>query len=252
MKQPISLTFVNSIYRTASSARTPWHKTRSSDLREIFPAVKNAAKNQFQLEDSQKFCDMEPISMPYKSAIAKDLCFTVLHRQKKAWHFFFIVGNCHPMCFFGAEATLWNDDFRARPNRWSQFALSWVSGKVSNALEMRGASCDARNTRSGLLAYIHTPRVWFVDIWPMVQDSPSRGHHISQIPHPGCPGLISSKSNASLSFDSISTAWDSTFWDWDWLLGWESLPWLQHIVGALPHVPLPAQKYMQEKHSQPI
>ena len=27
----------------------------------------------------------------------------------------------------------------------------------------------------------------------------------SRIPHPGCPGLISSKSNASLSVDSIST-----------------------------------------------
>ena len=115
----------------------------------------------------------------YKSAIFRDLSF--FHRfaliKKMAWQFFFIVGNWHPRCFFGRKRPCEMMIFGPGPIGGLN-SRSWVSGKVSNALEMRGASYDARNTRSGLLAYIHTPRVWFVDIWPMVQDSPSRGNHI--------------------------------------------------------------------------
>lgn len=156
MKQPISLTFVTSIYRTASSARTPWHKTRSSDLR---------AKNQFQLEDSQKnVWHGTYLYAIYKSAIVRDLSF--FHRfaliKKMAWQFFVSSLETATQCVFLG---------RKRPCEMMIFgpgpigglnSRSWVSGKVSNALEMRGASYDARNTRSGLLAYIHTPRVWFV------------------------------------------------------------------------------------------
>ena len=167
----------------------------------------------------------------YKSAIFRDLSF---------FHRFALIKKGHDI-FFSSLETATQSIFwgRKRPCEMMIFgpgpigglnSRSWVAGKVSNALEMRGASYDARNTRSGLLAYIHIPRVWFVGhmahgsrfpkLWPphLPQILPEV-FQSSRIPHPGCPGLISSKSNASLSFDSISTAWDSTFWDWDWLLG---------------------------------